>query len=55
MQYALFDGMERSFLLDALEFGVLKDWKENQVKELPDIDEFVSPLPCLLCGLFIKP
>ncbi|EKS6105443.1 DNA topoisomerase III, partial [Escherichia coli] len=28
MQYALFDGFERKFLLDALEFGVLKDWKE---------------------------
>ncbi|HFR0727295.1 TPA: DNA topoisomerase III, partial [Shigella flexneri] len=27
MQYALFDGFERKFLLDALEFGVLKDWK----------------------------
>ncbi|EPG8069531.1 DNA topoisomerase III, partial [Escherichia coli] len=25
MQYALFDGFERKFLLDALEFGVLKD------------------------------
>ncbi|ECY4891925.1 DNA topoisomerase III, partial [Escherichia coli] len=23
MQYALFDGFERKFLLDALEFGVL--------------------------------
>lgn len=28
MQYALFDGFERKFLLDALEFGVLKDWKK---------------------------
>ncbi len=33
MQYALLDGFERKFLLDALEFGVLKDWKENPVKE----------------------
>ncbi|MCX9213434.1 DNA topoisomerase III, partial [Escherichia coli] len=39
MQYALLDGFERKFLLDVLEFGVLKDWKENPVKELPDIDE----------------
>ena len=43
MQYALFDGFERKFLLDALEFGVLKDWKENPVKELPDIDESAHP------------
>ncbi|EDY5290300.1 DNA topoisomerase III, partial [Salmonella enterica] len=26
MQYALVDALERKFLLDALEFGVLKDW-----------------------------
>ncbi len=32
MQYALLDGFERKFLLDVLEFGVLKDWKENPVK-----------------------
>lgn len=44
MQYALLDGFERKFLLDALEFGVLKDWKENPVKELPDIDELDLPL-----------
>ncbi|EPG8069611.1 DNA topoisomerase III, partial [Escherichia coli] len=25
MQYALVDALERKFLLDALEFGVLKD------------------------------
>ncbi|HFP1320597.1 TPA: DNA topoisomerase III, partial [Escherichia coli] len=43
MQYALFDGFERKFLLDALEFGVLKDRKENPVKELPDIDESAHP------------
>ncbi|MDW3538572.1 DNA topoisomerase III, partial [Escherichia coli] len=36
MQYALFDGFERKFMLDALEFGVLKYWKENQEKELHD-------------------
>ncbi|EHO4880180.1 DNA topoisomerase III [Escherichia coli] len=43
MQYALFDGFERKFLLDALELGVLKDWKEYPVKELPDIDESAHP------------
>lgn len=34
MQYALFDGQKRKFLLDATEFGVLKDWKDNPVREL---------------------
>ncbi|EJG9555326.1 hypothetical protein NBF49_004798 [Salmonella enterica] len=29
MQYALFDGQKRKFLLDATEFGVLKDWKDK--------------------------
>ena len=43
MQYALFDGFERKFLLDALEFGVLKDWKENPVKELPDMMNLFTP------------
>ena len=43
MLYALVDALERKFLLDALEFGVLKDWIENQVIELPDIDESVHP------------
>lgn len=33
MQYALFDGLERKFLLDALEFGVLKYRKENPVRK----------------------
>ena len=55
MQYALFDGMERKFLLDALEFGVLKDWKENQVKELPDIDEFVHPFHVCYGGYLLNP
>ena len=61
MQYALLDGFERKFLLDALEFGVLKDWKENPVKELPDIDDTrmdchsiayydIHTLPLISCG-----
>ena len=39
MQYALFDGQKRKFLLDATEFGVLKDWKDNPVRELLDFNE----------------
>ncbi|HEM7978141.1 TPA: DNA topoisomerase III [Citrobacter koseri] len=39
MQYALFDGQKRKFLLDATEFGVLKDWKDNPVIELMDFNE----------------
>ena len=55
MQYALFDGFERKFLLDALEFGVLKDWKENPVKELPDIDESVHPFHVCYGGYLLNP
>ncbi len=55
MQYALFDGFERKFLLDALEFGVLKDWKENPVKELPDIDESAHPFHICYGGYLLNP
>lgn len=55
MQYALFDGFERKFLLDALEFGVLKDWKENPVKELPDIDESAHPFHVCYGGYLLNP
>lgn len=55
MQYALFDGFERKFLLDALEFGVLKDWKENPVKELPDIDESTHPFHVCYGGYLLNP
>lgn len=43
MQYALVDALERKFLLDALEFGVLKDWKENPVKELLILMNLFTP------------
>ncbi|TWY25544.1 DNA topoisomerase III, partial [Serratia marcescens] len=39
MQYALFDGQQRKFLLDATELELLKGWKENPVKELSGFDE----------------
>lgn len=39
MQYALFDGQKRKFLLDATEFGILKNWQENQIEELSDFNE----------------
>lgn len=39
MQYALFDVGNRKILLDATEFGLLKDWKKSPVKELSDFDE----------------
>ncbi len=55
MQYALLDGFERKFLLDALEFGVLKDWKENPVKELPDIDESAHPFHVCYGGYLLNP
>lgn len=55
MQYALVDALERKFLLDALEFGVLKDWKENPVKELPDIDESVHPFHVCYGGYLLNP
>ncbi|EHK2204647.1 DNA topoisomerase III, partial [Escherichia coli] len=54
MQYALLDGFERKFLLDALEFGVLKDWKENPVKELPDIDESAHPFHVCYGGYLLN-
>ena len=54
MQYALFDGFERKFLLDALEFGVLKDRKENPVKELPDIDESAHPFHVCYGGYLLS-
>ena len=55
MQYALVDALERKFLLDALEFGVLKDWKENPVKELPDIDESAHPFHVCYGGYLLNP
>lgn len=55
MQYALFDGLERKFLLDALEFGVLKYRKENPVKELPYIDESAHPFHVCYGGYLLNP
>ncbi len=39
----------------ALEFGVLKDWKENPVKEFPDIDESVHPFHVCYGGYLLNP
>ncbi|SUI38499.1 Uncharacterised protein [Salmonella enterica subsp. enterica serovar Typhimurium] len=47
--------LNESFLLDALEFGVLKDWKENPVKELPDIDESAHPFHICYGGYLLNP
>ncbi|WGM08729.1 DNA topoisomerase III [Arsenophonus nasoniae] len=55
MQYALFNGQNRVFLLDATEFSLLKDWQKNQVKELSGFDE--SKFPFYLCygGYLLNP
>ncbi|TKK13634.1 DNA topoisomerase III [Enterobacter cancerogenus] len=55
MQYALFDVGNRKILLDATEFGLLKDWKKSPVKELSDFDE--SNHSCHLCygGYLLNP
>lgn len=55
MQYALFDGQHRKFLLDAAEFDLLKNWQENQVKELSDIDESNHPFHLCYGGYLLNP
>lgn len=55
MQYALFDGQHRKFLLDATEFGLLKDWKENPVKELSGFDESNHPYHLCYGGYLLNP
>jgi len=55
MQYALFDGQYRKFLLDATEFGLLKDWKDNPVKELLDLDESNQPYYLCYGGYLLNP
>ncbi|ECC3818634.1 DNA topoisomerase III [Salmonella enterica subsp. enterica] len=55
MQYALFDAGNRKFLLDAIEFGLLKDWKENPAKELSDFDESSHPYYLCYGGYLLNP
>ena len=55
MQYALFDGQKRKFLLDATEFGVLKDWKDNPVRELLDFNESNQPYYLCYGGFLLNP
>lgn len=55
MQYALFDGPKRKFLLDAIEFSLLKDWKENSVKELSGFDESKHPYYLCYGGYLLNP
>lgn len=55
MQYALFDVGHRKFLLDATEFGLLKDWKENPVKELSGFDESSHPYYLCYGGYLLNP
>ncbi|HBC6762593.1 TPA: DNA topoisomerase III [Escherichia coli] len=55
MQYALFDGQKRKFLLDATEFGMLKDWKDNPVRELLDFNESNQPYYLCYGGFLLNP
>lgn len=52
MQYALFDGFERKFLLDALEFGVLKDWKENPEKNFLILMNLLTPSMSVMVDIY---
>jgi len=55
MQYALFDGQQRKFLLDATELELLKGWKDNPVKELSDFDESNYPYHLCYGGYLLNP
>lgn len=55
MQYVLFDAGNRRVLLDADEFSLLKDWQNNQFKELLDFDESNHPYHLCYGGYLLNP
>lgn len=55
MQYALFDAGNRKLLLDANEFSLLKDWKDNPIEELSDFCESEHPYYVCYGGYLLNP